>query len=128
MRNFLSFLLAGVSISFVGCGGSISSTDPCTVVGLTVGPSAATVNHAAAPPGNGQIFNANARFSGVCGSATAVLVNSNWTVSDPSVHLSVTQSGSTTATCTAALANPVTVTATSTDSNKFMGTAMLTCN
>lgn len=127
MKIFLCILLTTILVSIPGCGGSITS-DPCTPVGLTVGPSAATVNHAAAAPNNAQIFVANPRFSGVCPSATAVLVNSNWTVSDTSVHLSVTQSGSTTATCTAAVASPVTVTATSADSNKFTGTAALTCN
>jgi hypothetical protein len=126
MRILLSLLLAGILISTVGCGGH--TMDPCTVVGLNVGPASATVNHAAAPPANGQTFAASSRFFGVCGSATAIPPNANWSVSDPSVHLSATQGSSTTATCTAALASPVTVTAISADSHMFTGTATLTCN
>ena len=127
MRIFLSLLLAGIVISTIGCGGH-TMMDPCTVVGLNVGPGSATVNHTAAPPANGQSFFANPKFFSVCGAATAVPLNSNWTASDPSVHLSPAQGGTTTATCTAALASPATITAISADANKFTGTATLTCN
>ncbi|HLK06322.1 MAG TPA: hypothetical protein VKV30_00205 [Candidatus Angelobacter sp.] len=128
MKIFLSLLPAGMLIFALGCGGHTTTTSGCTVVGLIVGPSAATVNHAASPPGNAQTFAAGSRFLGVCPSATAIPPNANWSVSDPSVHLSAAQGSSTTATCTGALASPVTVTATSTDGNLFMGTAALTCN
>jgi len=127
MKILFSFLLTAILISILGCGGR-TMMDPCTVVGLNVGPSSATVNHAAAPPANGQVFGVTSKFLGVCPSATAIPPNANWTVSDPSVHLSATQGSSTTATCTAALASSVTVTATSTDGRMLTGTATLTCN
>ena len=127
MKAFLFILLAAILISTLGCGGR-TTTDPCTVVGLNIAPPTATVNHAAAPPANGEVFVANPRFLSVCGSATAIPVNSNWIVSDPSVHLSATQGTTVTATCTAALASPVTVTATSADGRMLTGQAMLTCN
>lgn len=127
MRIFLSLLLAGIVISTIGCGGH-TMMDPCTVVGLNVGPASATVNHTAAPPANGQIFGVTSRFSGVCPAATAIPPTANWTVSDPSIHFSATQGSSVTATCTAALASPATVTATLVGNNMVTGTATLTCN
>ncbi len=127
MKVLLSIPVAAIFISSLGCGGSIMS-DPCTVVGLNISPPTATVNHAAAPPANSQSFGANPRFSGVCGAGTAVQINSNWTVNDPSVHLSATQGTTVTATCTAAVGSPVTVTATSADGRMLTGQAMLTCN
>jgi hypothetical protein len=131
VRIFLSFLLAGILISTLGCGGHTIPMDPCTVVGLIVTPASATANHAAAPPANAASFGASSKFAGVCGSATAVPPIANWAVTDPSVHLSPAQGSTTTATCTAALASPVTVTgtnATPVNGQTFMGTATLTCN
>jgi len=130
MRIFLSLLLAGILIT-LGCGGHTIPMDPCTVVGLNVTPASATANHAAAAPANTASFGASSKFAGVCGSATAVLPVANWSVTDPSVHLSPAQGTSTTATCTAALAGPVTVTgtnATPVNGQTFTGTATLTCN
>src|ERR1051326_3616210 len=127
MRIFLSLLLGGIVISTIGCGGH-TMMDPCTIIGLTVGPASATVNHAAAPPTNGQSFVSNPRFFSVCGSATAIPLNSNWTASDPSVHLSPAPGGTTTATCPAPRVTPAPITATSADASKFIGTATLTSN
>lgn len=128
MKVLLSIPVAAILICSLGCGGSLSST--CGPVGLNVGPAAATVNHAATPPGNTQTFSASFQFSGApgCPAVTAALVNSNWTVSDPSVHLSATQGTMVTATCTAALGSPATVTATPADGEMFTGKAALTCN
>ena len=124
-----SLLLAGISIFNLGCGGTATTMDPCTVVGLNVIPASATANHAAAPPANSQTFGASTKFAGVCGAGTAIPPIANWTVTDPSVHLSPAQgTTTTTAICTAALPSPVTITATSADANKFTGTAALTCN
>jgi hypothetical protein len=76
------------------------------------------------------MLSASFQFSGNpgCPAVTAALVNSNWTVSDPSVHLSALQATQVTATCTAAIATPVTVTATPVSGEMFTGHASLTCN
>ena len=65
MKTFLSVLLAGVLISTLGCGGRTLMMDPCTVVGLNVIPATATVNHAAAPPANSEMFGTSPKFLGV---------------------------------------------------------------
>jgi len=123
-----SLYLAVVSLalaSTVGCGGS-----DC-VVGLNVTPGTANVNHSAASPGNSQAFNSSSHFSGNSGCVglnMAARVSSNWVASDPSVQLSASPSPQVTATCTAAVANPVTVTATSADGKILTGKASLTCN
>ena len=126
-KIFLALLLFVVLVSTIGCGGG---SPDCGVNGLNVGPSAATVNHAAAPPGNSQVFSASFQFknSPGCPAITAALVNSNWTVSDPSVHLSAPQATQVTATCTAAVATPVTISATPVSGEMFTGKASLTCN
>src|SRR5581483_8566943 len=133
-NNFLSKLLAGVCLSLalpltIGCG----SSPDCGVIGLNIGPSSATVSHTSAPPANSQSFNATFQFNqsntqnGCVASQTAALVNSNWTASDPSVHLSPLPATQVTATCTAALANPVTITATQASGGTFTGQASLVC-
>jgi hypothetical protein len=126
-RLLFAVLLPLSFVATVGCGGS---TADCGASGLSVNPSAATVNHAAAPPGNGQIFSASfqSKFGPGCPAVTAALVNANWTVSDPSVHLSAPQTIQLTATCTAAVATPVTITATPVSGQMFTGKASLTCN
>src|SRR5262245_25456041 len=124
---FMSKILVGVCLGatllFIqGCGGSGS----CRVVGLNVAPATATVDHTAATPGNSQVFNAIPKEGGDCQSVGALAAPSvNWTVSDPSVHLSSSQGILVTATCTAALANSVTITATPTDGETFTGKASL---
>lgn len=126
-KLLLAVLLSMVLASTIGCGGV---TSDCGPNGLNVGPSAATVNHAAAAPGNSQVFSASFQFknSPGCPAITAALVNSNWTASDPSVHLSAPQATQVTATCTAAVATPVTITATPVSGGTFTGKASLTCN
>jgi hypothetical protein len=126
-KILLALLLSVVLMSTIGCGGG---SPDCGVNGFNVGPSAATVNHAGAPPGNSQVFSASFQFknSPGCPAITAALVNSNWTVSDPSVHLSTPQATQVTATCTAAVATPVTITATPVSGEMFTGKASLTCN
>lgn len=127
-RILVGVLLSVPLVATMGCGGT--NSPDCGVIGLNVSPSAATVNHAAAPPGNSQTFSATFQFknSPGCPAVTAALVNSNWTVSDPSVHLSAAQATQVTATCTAAVASPVTVTATQASGGTFTGKASLTCN
>jgi hypothetical protein len=127
-RILFAVLLSLSFVSTIGCGGT--SSPDCGVVGLNVTPASATVNHAAAPPGNGQTFSASSLFknSPGCPAVTAALVNSNWTVSDPSVHLSAPQAPQVTATCTAAVATPVTIMATPVSGQMFTGNASLICN
>jgi hypothetical protein len=124
-RLFVVVSLGVTLLITVGCGGS-----NCQIVGLNVAPPTAAANHTATAPSNGQTFSASDQFKGAClGSAgTAALINSNWTASDPSVHLSASPAGQVTATCTAALANPVTITATAADGSGHTGQASLTCN
>ena len=125
-RVFLSSLLWAALLSIASAG---SSSD-CKVVGLRVAPPSATVEHTAAAPANSQIFNASYRLgggNGPCPANTAMMVNANWTASDPSVRLSAKQGMQVTATCTAALAKPVTITATSASGQKFTGQATLVC-
>ena len=126
----LCTLFSAVLLFTVGCGSKTMAPN-CGPVGLNVGPASATVDHAAAAPGNTQTFSASFQFSGSPGcvaAQTAALVNSNWAISDPSVHLSATQGGQVVATCTAALASPVTVTATPASGQMFTGRSTLTCN
>ena len=126
LKKFSSLMLCTALAALAGCGGSSN----CGPVGLNVGPTAATVAHTAAAPANSQMFSASFQFSlsSGCPAVTAALVNSNWTVSDPSVHLSAAQGTQVTATCTAAVTTPVTITATPVSGQMFTGHASLTCN
>jgi len=126
-KIFLSVLALAAAVQITACGGN--STDMnCSVVGLQVGPTTSTVNHTATPPGNSQMFSATFRFTGSrCTAATAALINSNWSASDPSVQLSASQATQVTATCTTAVANPVTITAQQVGGQQFTATATLTC-
>jgi hypothetical protein len=124
-KLFQVLLLAGL-LTIAGCGGS----DSCRVIGLNVAPQSATVDHAATAPANSQSFAASNLFgggSGICTVNASAPVNSNWTVSDSSVHLSAAQGVSVTATCTAAVANPVTVKATAVPDPTLTGQATLVC-
>jgi hypothetical protein len=128
-RFFLCVGSSAALLFMIGCG---MNTPDCGVSGIAVGPQTAMVDHTAAAPGNTQVFSATVQFKANNGCAiaagTAALVNSNWTVSDPSVHLSQSPTGQVTATCTATVATPVNITATSADSNMFTSKAALTCN
>ena len=129
-NNFPSKLLAGICLSLalpltISCGSS-----DCTITGMVIGPASAMVSHAAAAPANSQTFSATFQFKSqnACGgTATSALVVSNWTASDPSVHLSPSPSGQVTATCTAALTNPVTITAAQVSGGTFTGQGSLVC-
>ena len=127
--KLLAVVSLGVTLlATVGCGGASGGCQP---VGITVSPSTAAANHAAAAPGNSQVFSAIIQLGGgaVCPAAElAALKNSNWTASDPSVHLSASPATQVTATCAAAVTNPVTITATAADNSGFTGQAALTCN
>ena len=124
-RLFVVVLLSAI-LPAVGCGGNPSNCDP---TGLNVGPATAAVNHTAVPPANSQTFAATFQLKNGCaGIATAALVNSNWSASDPSVALSASPSGQVTATCTAAVAGPVTITANQVGGQMLTGKAMLICN
>jgi len=126
LRMLIAFLFCA---SFIIAGSASAYAGECTVTALNVAPPSATADHAAAAPANGQIFTASNHFtgSGPCTQNASMMVNANWTVSDPSVHLSATEGSHVTATCTATLDKPVTVTATAVSDPKLTGQAMLTC-
>lgn len=127
-------LLAAFTVlcfALAGCGGDTNNR--CFIGSITVSPGSATVDHAAAPPGNTQQF---AAFAGSvpqgCAVAQSNLTDVIWSVSDP-VNVSI---GSTPgpsfgiATCKAATAGAVTVTGTlnQTDFAPVKATATLICN
>lgn len=124
-KMWASVLFCAALLAIAGCG----SSKNCSIIGLNITPQSATVDHTATPPANSQTFSASDLFSGsgCVGIATAALINSNWTVSDPSVHLSASPNGQVTATCTAAVASPVTVKATSASDSSLTGQATLVC-
>jgi len=127
-KMFACVLLCAALLGLAGCGGTSSSN--CTVT-LRVAPASATVDHTAAAPANSAAFSASTLSTGSpqCMAAnTAVQVSSNWTVSDPSVHLSASPTTQVTATCTAAVVSPVTIQGTSATDQTLTGKATLTCN
>jgi hypothetical protein len=128
MRVFASVSLSIGLLATVGCGGRPAGPrSGCGVTGLNVTPSTATADHASAAPGNSQTFGASLQFNPGCPvPADAVLFN--WTASDPSVHLSSSRAFAVTATCTAAVTNPVTIAATPGNGLDFTGRGTLTCN
>jgi hypothetical protein len=126
---FTCVLFCAALLGTAGCGGTASSN--CTLTALRVTPGSATVDHTAAAPANSATFSASGLFTGngqCVALNTAAQVNSNWTVSDPSVHLSASPTTQITATCTAAVASPVTIQATSATDQTLTGKATLTCN
>src|SRR6476661_5204010 len=127
-KMFACVLLGAALLGMAGCGGTSSSN--CTLTALRVTPGSMTVDHTAAAPANGTTFSASGLFTGstVCPANTSALVSSNWTVSDPSVHLSASPAMQVTATCTAAVTSPVTVQATSASDQTLTGKATLMCN
>ena len=127
LRTLIRFLFCASFIIVAGSG-SASASD-CRVTALNVAPPSAAADHAAAAPANGQVFTVSNHFtgSGPCSQNAAMMVNANWTVSDPSVHLSANQGNHVTATCTAALAKPVRIKATAVSDPKLTGESILTC-
>jgi hypothetical protein len=115
-----------------GCGGQ-STPSSCNILAINVSPATATVDHTAAPPGNMQHFDAFiAKAPPGCAFFTGNLFNAVWSVSDPA-NVSVSNAQDSTrgnATCKAATAGAVTVTATftNTDGTNVSNTASLTCN
>ena len=129
-RSFPLSRLAALLLTLAGCGGN----HVCKISTINVSPNSATINHAAAPPGNTQQFDAfqTSAPSG-CAFAQSNLTTVTWTVSDP-VNVSI---GATSqdpnfgkATCKNATAGPVTVTGTvpAGDGTNVVNTASLTCN
>ncbi|HET9839410.1 MAG TPA: hypothetical protein VFR84_14360 [Candidatus Angelobacter sp.] len=124
-------LVAFILVALAGCGGKSSTV--CKINSITVSPATATVNHAAAPPGNTQQFAAFiASEPSGCAFILSNLPNATWSVSDP-INVSIANPPDPafgTATCKAATAGPVTVTATvpAGDGANVTNTASLTCN
>ena len=126
-RLLACFLLSAALLAAAGCGGS--SSNNCTVTALNVTPSSMTVNHTAAPPANSQVFTSTGLFTGngVCTANAAAAVSSNWTASDPSIHLSASPATQIAATCTATLTSPATIRAVAASDQTLTGQASLTC-
>ncbi|HET7873257.1 MAG TPA: hypothetical protein VFL42_12140 [Terriglobales bacterium] len=129
MKVIYSLFVSAMLLALAGCASS-GSTD-CSPTALNVTPASASVDHTALAPANSEIFSASFLPSSKPGcvsvAITPALANSNWTVSDPSVHLSSTPTTQITATCTAALASPATITATAASGQPLSGQATLAC-
>lgn len=134
MRLQSRFLLALSTLgcfAISGCGGNTTTTG-CKILAINVSPATATADHAAAPPGNTQHFDAFiAKVPPGCAFITGNIFDAVWSVSDP-VNVSVSNTDPTrgTATCKAATAGAATVTATADagDGTRVTNTASLTCN
>ena len=134
MKIAVVLLLLVLASVLGGCGGSYNNPAPaCFITGINVSPQTATVNHAAAAPGNTQHFDAfQSSAPPGCAFTAASLQNAVWTVSDP-VNASIGNQANAnygTATCLNAAASPITVTATVPSGNggNVSATAALTCN
>src|SRR6185369_124086 len=127
-KMFACVLFCATLLGMAGCGGTSSFN--CTLTALRVTPASITLNHTAAAPANSTTFSASGLFtdSTVCTTNTSSLVSSNWTVSDPSIHLSASPTTQVTATCTTAVESPVTIHATSATNQSLTGQATLMCN
>jgi hypothetical protein len=131
LQQCLLSLSALGCFALCGCGGNTSSA--CKTLAINVSPATASVDHTAAPPGNTQHFDAFiAKSTPGCVHITGNIFDAVWSVSDP-VNVSVDNgTGPTrgTATCKAATAGAVTVTATAPagDGTNVSNTASLTCN
>jgi hypothetical protein len=131
-QHLAVLVVVPILLVLAACGGK--STIVCKINSINVSPATATVNHAAAPPGNTQQFDAfEASAPSGCVFLLSNLTTATWTVSDP-VNVSI---GATSqdpnfgkATCKAATAGAVTVTATvpAGDGTNVVNTASLTCN
>jgi len=126
-KNPMGMLTFATILFVTGCGSNNSSD--CKVVGLNVTPASSSVDHTATPPANSQQLASSFLFGGqaVCTANAAALVNSTWTASDPALHFSAPQGSQVNATCSASVANPVTITATSVADPTLKGQATLTC-
>ena len=118
-------------VVLLGCGGK--SATVCKINSINVSPATATVNHTAAPPGNTQHFDAFiASEPSGCSFILSNLTTATWSVSDTTnVSISnVHDATYGTATCKAATAGAITVTATvpAGDGTNVVNTAALTCN
>lgn len=122
MRTFIrAFLAAGLIAVFnaaIGCGGNGSISGNCTLTTvITVSPTSATVNHAAAPPANQVQFIGVGRFTappGCAAPALAFLVYGTWSDPDPTdiTISSANDSTNGTAECKSATNGAVTLTGT----------------
>ena len=130
-------LLIGSALLLASCGTG-TDTQSCSAIGITVGPSNATADHAAAAPGDRVQFFANAVVPSGCATAAVALNGTTglrWSVSDTD-HVAISNTPATvdgtngTATCIGSAPNPVTVTATFTEPTtkaNLTATASLVC-
>jgi hypothetical protein len=114
---FLAGLLSAIP-AVIGCGGNGAIAVKCSLdTVITVSPPSATVNHAAAPPGNQVQFVAVGRYAAPPGSDCAVpalawLAYGTWSNPDPTAIQISSANDSTngTAVCLAPTNGPVTLT------------------
>lgn len=131
MKTWLSpALLFLLALVVAGCGGNTMTPD-CSLQQITVSPQTSTANHLATP-GNAQQFLAFGVAAPGCAVAQSNLTSATWSVSD-STNVSISNVHDLTygvATCKAATAGAVTVTATvpSAKGGNIVATAALTCN
>ena len=131
MKNRAKFVLLLSCCALAGCGGS-NSTTVCKITAITVFPQNVTADHAAPAPGNEQQFLAfESGGTPGCVFTAANLTSATWSVSDPvAVNISNVQGPNFgKATCMAATATPVTVTATVPvgDGTTVSATSSLSC-
>ena len=130
LRSLQGLIIGLLGFALTGCGGS---TTACKIDSINVFPASATINHAAAPPGNSQEFLAFIASEPVgCAFIQSNLRTATWSVSD-AVNVSISNVQDNTygvATCKNATAGAVTVTATvpAGDGTNVTKTASLTCN
>lgn len=110
MRVHLCLACFSVAGVLLGCGGGGAA--PC-VTTTSISPATATLDHAAAPPGNSVRFNVVTTTTGTNCVVSAVRIGYTWSVSDEvdaSIVSDPTDPANGTATCKAAAPNPITVT------------------
>ena len=131
----LAGLSAVLALGLMGCAATQNPTSGCSLTNvLSVGPTAATADHAATAPGNQAQFQAtlapHASAPGCPVPQYIALVDATWTLSDP-LDAQISSAANSTnglASCVNAASNPITVTATYSVSGVMQTqSATLTC-
>ena len=129
-RALLTCTVGGVLL-ISGCGDSNPS---CSLVGLNIAPPTSSVDHLGAAPTSSQQFIASGQVGPGCMAVTAAIRRDvTWSLSNTTAAQISNVNDATygVATCTAASATPITVTATldatKNDGTQVTGTATLTC-
>jgi len=130
LRRALHSMTIASAFLIAGCG----SDQPCSLVGLNIAPPTSSVDHLAGSPANSQQFTGSGQVGPGCMGVTAAIRRDvTWSVSNSAVAQISNVNDATygVATCTAASATPITVTAmldaTKNNGTQVTGTATLTC-